>query len=389
VKLSSVSVGAVIAAMCAANQALAQTPPTHDLVWEREQGAEACPVRADFVAAVHGKVGRDPFQAGTASQIQVRLSRTPEKWRAEVRLLEAGVVRGSQPIEAEGSDCSALFSAVVAVAAVMLDAAPMQRAAADPVSLEEARPEPSRRARPKPAQSPQPPPDHDGARPAEEANEAEWALGFEVVQDVHVMPDKKDVCSPGSSIDCFEENGTYFRGYPLPDHNNRVAGGLLIGAPRLLVIALAPLFPRVSGEVRIGWGFGPDFSGDAEDYRPWHIEIGARYWLGAPSARFRGYVGTGFGIAEFAARFDVSAEDCGPYPVVDDATGECLQNGGPATTKQLDGYQRLGRFYVPVRIGAALSSVGPDALTLGLAANFTFPNRGAVLQPSIGYAVSF
>ena len=41
------------------------------------------------------------------------------------------------------------------------------------------------------------------------------------------------------------------------------------------------------------------------------------------------------------------------------------------------------------RIGAAWGIAGPHSLIFGLAANVTFPSRGLVVEPSVGYSAAF
>jgi hypothetical protein len=382
---------AFAAVIGAPNAVRAEGRQALDLVWERNQGAEACPVKEDFAASVKSRVGGDPFQEGSARQLQVRLSRTPEKWRAEVRVLEAGSVKGSQQIETEGADCSGLFSAVVAVAAVMLDAQPKQPVASESIALEESKKSPARQppaAAPSPAPALSAEPSRSDRQPAEgieETSDQHWSLGIEVAQDLHFMPEKEGVCSQDSSYDCLEQDGTEFRGNAQPGTNNRVATGLRFGGPRVFLNAQTLLPARFGLELRVGWAFG---ARDLEDFRRWHVELGGRYWLASPSSRFRGYVGTGIGLAEFASRIPLTVSDCGPDPTVDEAV-ECLQRRRFGTVKKLSAYQRLGGFFLPVRIGAAWDIAGPHALIFGLAGNVTFPSRGLVIEPSAGYSAAF
>jgi hypothetical protein len=384
---SSFTIGVALVALILTPSARAQERSTFELVWERDSGAEACPVKEDFAASVKSRVGGDRLREGSASQLQVRLTRTPEKWRAEVRVLEAGSVKGSQQLEAEGADCAPLFNAVVAVAAVMLDSQPAQPVGREPIALEESKKKsPAPSAKPVPAVFPQPPQsEQEPADAPEDTLDKRWSLGIEVAQDIHILPDEKDICAPDGAFDCFEKDGSAFRGSPQPDTNDRVAAGMRFGSPRVLLGIQTLLGPQLGLELRAGLALG---GGGLDNFSRWHIEIGARYWLVSPSSRFRPYVGTGIGSAEFATRIPITIAECGPG-LTEAEMIACMQRRLEGSYKQLNAYQRLGRLFVPVRIGAAWSFSGAHSLVFGLAANVTFPSRGLVVQPSAGYSVAF
>jgi hypothetical protein len=385
----------LLAATFVAVPAWAQERGTHDLVWEREQGAEACPDRATFIGAIRTRVGYDPFQQGSRRRLEIRLFRAPPKWRAELRVLDDGSERGSQHLEAEGPDCSALFAAVVAVASVTLDEA--ARPAAEPGvqdSAPESKPEQTQpdppppvpntappvapRERPEPPSSKQPPPKR-------------WAIGFELVQDLHLMQDESDVCGSGESdaLQCFEQSpgSPPYEGTPQPSTNNRITAGLLYGTPRLLGDVQYLLTPRLAAELRLGWAFG----GGPEDRKgrgfwPVHLETGVRFWLADESARLRAYLGTSLGIAQFEASFPLSVSDC-------DAVGvdlePCLQRQQAGVPRSLEVYQRLGRGFVTGRVGLSWRFAEDHAWSVGLAGAYAFPDTGIVFEPNLGYVALF
>jgi hypothetical protein len=387
----------LLAATFVAVPAWAQERGTHDLVWEREQGAEACPDRATFTGAIRTRVGYDPFQQGSRRRLEIRLLRAPPKWRAELRVLDDGAERGSQRLEAEGPDCSALFSAVVAVAAVTLDEA--TRPAAEPGvqdSAPESQPEPTK-PEPPPAFVPtNAPPGAPRERPEPPSSKPpppvkRWAIGFELAQDLHLMRDKSDVCGPGESdaLQCFEQTpgSPPYAGTPQPSTNNRITAGLLNGNPRLLGDVQYLLTPSVAAELRLGWAFG----GGPEDrqgrpFWPVHLETGVRFWLAAPSARLRGYLGASLGIAQFGAEFRLSVSDC-------DAAGidleTCLRRQQAGVPRSLDVYQRLGRGFGSGRAGLSWRFADDHAWSVGLAAVYAFPARGLIFEPNIGYVALF
>jgi hypothetical protein len=389
---------ALIGLALATAPAVGQERATHDLVWEREPGAETCPDRATFTGSIRTRVGYDPFQQGSRRQLHVRLSREPAKWRAELRVLDDGSERGSQRLEAQGADCSALFAAVVAVASVTLDeatGAPAEQTAQGTPS--ESKPEPTPPEPPPPVPNTAPPvaPRERPEPPSRKQPPTlkRWAIGFELVQDLHLMEDKSDVCGSGESdaLQCFEQSpgSPPYAGTPQPSTNNRITAGFLYGNPRLLGDVQYSLTPRLAAELRLGWAFdgGPK---DREGRRFWplHLETGVRFWLADQSARLRGYLGTSLGIAQFDASFPLSVSDCDAAGLSPDRE-QCLLRQRAGVPKSLDVYKRLGKGFVSGRVGLAWRFADDHAWSVGLGAAYAFPAAGIVFEPNIGYVALF
>src|SRR6185436_15991687 len=75
------------------------------------------------------------------------LSRTDTEWHATLRTSNAGVIEGAQELKSEGETCRTLFSAVVAVTAVMLGDAKPSASSPEPAPVrlsEEPAPKPAR-----------------------------------------------------------------------------------------------------------------------------------------------------------------------------------------------------------------------------------------------------
>jgi hypothetical protein len=93
------------------------------LLLERQSGAESCPADAELGRRVAARIGRDPFAAQAERAVDVRIERTGERFRAEIRLLDRDgrVVATREPLESTSSDCAALADAVVLAVALTID----------------------------------------------------------------------------------------------------------------------------------------------------------------------------------------------------------------------------------------------------------------------------
>ncbi len=380
-------VGGVL--MFATSLAGAQELRKYDVGWERDPGAEACPDRAAFVAAVRARVGEGRLEDGAARRLDVRLSRTAAGWRSELRVSEQGVLKGSQQLDSPAPDCSGLFAALVAVAAITIGEEAASEPGEPPTTAGATQSKPPA---PQPTALPPPvvPPQRVPQRAPEQAARSRWSLGFDVAQDFAFWPTEADICNRNgnSVVRCFEGD-TLFAGNAQPGTNNRVAGGWRSGNQRLLANLQYGLSERVAIELRLGRAFGSDdVSGPGvPSFFPWHVEAGLRFWVTDPDTAFRPYLGGGIGLAQFDSQAPIRVSDCGNDQTDPALLQSCLNREiSTPNERQLVAYRKLGKGFMAPRIGAAWSFLEGHALTFGFSGVFTFPNKGFVLEPAMGYA---
>jgi hypothetical protein len=341
VRVSISVAGAALAVMAGAPLTNAQELLTYDVAWERAAGAESCPDRAQFVAALEDRVIANRLQAGSPRKLDVRLSRTPREWHAELRVIERGAVKGSQALELRGAACSGLFTALVAIAAVKLGEAPPEpaRASAEP-EAETAEASPAEPVEPAPR------PEYTAASPRNDETEPtvyerpERPLNVRWPRGVLSLEFAQDLVASA------------------PDVDNRSDSGPLVGNWRLLAGLEFGFSERVSFELQGGRAFGEH----GPDFKPWHVELNLRYYLlASESKRWRGYVAAGIGLTDFDSEYEVANQE-------------------PA-------YQRLGPGFVTASIGVVWTFEEGHAFTFAFSTNYTFPDEGLVLQPALGYGV--
>ena len=383
------SAALAVLAFTTAGAARAQT---YALDFARRGGAGACPSREVFVEQVGKRLGRDPFVGSSTKRFSVELSGGAGRWRGVMSVSAAGTQRGRQVIESSEADCTALFGAVVAAATVMLqspqgDEPAAEKPAAPTVPApspepaapaEPSAPQPAKATVAVPASRPAPEP-----RPARATAEFDrFTLGVELIQDLALIPGTtrraaaaRRTATPATTR-ARTVASTAFRG---PVLATRLRAGS-IGAHRLLVLFSSGAGPRFALDARVGGAFGDAGPG----FPPWHVELGARHWLGGPAAAVRGYVGASAGYARVDVKMPVTLRDCA-------ATGTpsaaCLDGNAPNQPVTVDAVDRLGPLFVAGRVGFAWTFAAHNSLGLALAASVPFPRARLVLWPSIAYSV--
>lgn len=385
------SLALAVFALTAARAARAQS---YALDFARKDGATACPARQALVEQVGKRLGRDPFVGSSPERFGVVLSGGAGSWRAVMTVSSGGTQHGRQVIESSEADCTALFGAVVAAASVMLHGPPDGEPAAAAAKPSPSGPAPS--VEPEPSAKPEPSSEPAAAatalRPAPEPRPARvsaafdrFTLGVEVAQDLTLVPSASNVCAQDRYTCYHAGTDRRFDGAPSPGRGNKFRGGLDFGAHRLLVTFSWALGPRFALDARAGGAFGDVGPG----FPPWHVELGARRWLGGPGAAVRGYVAASAGYARVDVKAPLTLRDCAATGT---PTAACLDGTAPDQPDQLvtvDSVDRLGPLFVAARLGFVWSFAAHNSVGLALAASVPFPRARLVLWPSAAYSVGF
>jgi hypothetical protein len=138
-------------------------PEVAELTYERPAELDACPSEDAFRRAVIARLGRDPFVAGAARKIRVRLAQSGATLSAIVRVEEAGSVRGERRIDTR-SGCDELASGAALAVSIAID--PLAALGPPADSEPEAKPAESSAKPPAPEAKPKPAP----AKPAPPKN---------------------------------------------------------------------------------------------------------------------------------------------------------------------------------------------------------------------------
>jgi hypothetical protein len=96
--------------------------PRLRLRFQRGVGAERCPDEAALVAAVRERLGYDPFDAGSATELSATLVAVGRDLRADIALTESsGEVSGSHRLTSRHLDCVELAAAMDLAIALAID----------------------------------------------------------------------------------------------------------------------------------------------------------------------------------------------------------------------------------------------------------------------------
>jgi hypothetical protein len=150
------------------------------------------------------------------------------------------------------------------------------------------------------------------------------------------------------------------------------------------------LSPHTTLGARIGWAFngGPakmgfTQSGDQyiptqqSSFLPFHAEVRGTYWFRSlEELGMHPYVALSGGLAEVDGKVTVKA-------YADDASGR------PRIERHLDAWRKLGIAFGSVSSGILYNFSKHHGLQGNLNAMVFFPSSGLVLEPSVGYVLSF
>jgi hypothetical protein len=110
---------------------------------------------------------------------------------------------------------------------------------------------------------------------------------------------------------------------------------------------------------------------------PVHVELRGAYWFQPLEDRgFHSYVAVSGGLAEVDGKVTVKA-------YANDAAGN------PTIQRRLDAWRKLGAGFASVSTGGLYNFAKHHGVQLNLNAMMFFPSVGFVLEPSLGYLVSF
>jgi hypothetical protein len=226
-----------------------------------------------------------------------------------------------------------------------------------------------------------------------------WMVGLHAAQDVWLAGGSKQVCGNDSVLsgkfNCYSRGSKQVFQNP-PNHSTvpitdpgaggDVGAGLKLATTRVLVSVDYVLTRFLSVGGRVGWAFlggGPrtiHYQGDSEpkitqhkSFVPIHIEARGTLWLRSLSKPgLHPYVLAGFGFAEVDAKIEI--------------TGTWNNE-----RKQLDAWRKMGTQFLTGGFGG-LYTMGRQrrhGIQLNFDLMYMFPSTGLVLQPSLGYVLSF
>jgi len=327
-----------------------------------------------LVQLLVGKLGYDPFAGPSTGRLSVELGRDGSAWRATISAQDAnGATIGTQELTANESDCSGVFSAVVAALSVMLggvEPAPEPTAVASPPGPS-TRPQSSPKAPSKPLPTPpaNPPPRQQTALPNPEPHRIAQpsprsAFELELAMDLPYIASSTGVCAPGSAYSCYTTDGSRTRFTSASSMGDQISGGLAPSSTRLLLSMQYRRSSNVAFHMRSGMAVG----GPSFHSFPAQVEAGIRYWFGEDSSPVRAFEGADIGVASFDTRTDV---------MVMKADG---------SVQRLSAERSYGLGYASATTGLRWKLAQRHGLTLALSAAVSLPHSGLVLQPTVGYA---
>jgi len=234
-----------------------------------------------------------------------------------------------------------------------------------------------------------------------------WMVGLNVGWDLWVSPTTKNVCggtNPASGgYNCYntgkstinignDPSSTNYLPMASSDWGGNIKTTLIPSTIRAMLSIDRILSPHVTLGGRFGWAFagaGPaklEFTQQTDgrlkpsqtsNFMPVHIEVRGAYWFQPLEERgFHSYVAVSGGLAEVDGKVTVKA-------YADDA------NGNPTIQRHLDAWRRLGAGFASVSTGELYKFSKRHGLQLNLNAMVFFPSVGFVLEPSLGYILSF
>ena len=127
---SALAVVALAASLAAPARARAQAEARVDLTYARGEAAASCPDARAFAAAVAGRLGYEPFQAGAARRVTVVLDRHERAFEARIALVEAGGAPAERRFTSRAGDCAELAATTELALAIAID--PFRAAAPAP-----------------------------------------------------------------------------------------------------------------------------------------------------------------------------------------------------------------------------------------------------------------
>jgi hypothetical protein len=121
-----VALAIALGARGASGQAETEAPPSdaerYSLSWVRDEGAEACPARADLAREVTKRLGRAPFDENAARSIEIQVAHGPRGFESLTRVRDAtGKVVGRRELVSEEAGCESIFSATALAVALLID----------------------------------------------------------------------------------------------------------------------------------------------------------------------------------------------------------------------------------------------------------------------------
>jgi hypothetical protein len=131
---SALGVVALVASLAAPARARAQAEARVDLTYERGEATGSCPDARAFAAAVAGRLGYEPFQAGAARRVSVVLDRRERTFEARIELVGAGGAPAERRFTSRAGDCAELAATTELAVAIAID--PFRAAAPEPPPAE-------------------------------------------------------------------------------------------------------------------------------------------------------------------------------------------------------------------------------------------------------------
>ena len=233
-----------------------------------------------------------------------------------------------------------------------------------------------------------------------------WMVGLNVGWDLWVSPTRKNVCggtNPTSGVfSCYntgsskinvgsEAGSTNYLPMASENYGGNIKTTLIPSTMRAMLSIDRILSPHVTVGGRFGMAFnaGPakvEFTQEADgrykpsqttNFMPAHVELRGAYWFKSlDELGLHSYVALSGGLAEVDGKVTVKA-------YANDAAGN------PTIQRRLDAWRKLGTGFASVSTGGLYRFAKHQGVQLNLNAMMFFPAVGFVLEPSLGYLVSF